>query len=170
MDYVSTYKPSHFLVNVLLKKCSYLAYEEVIMAIVEETYLRVQAWMLSYVQFFVALECKILHEKWKWRCSVVPDSLWPYGLWPAGLLCLWDFPGKNTGVSCHVLLQGIFPTQGLNSVLPPCRQTLYHLSHQGIPLYYILCRELGLALEVLHLDLLKSSLQQELQYAVGVKV
>ena len=54
MDYVSTYKPSHFLVNVLLKKCSYLAYEEVIMAAVEETYLRVQAWMLSYVQFFVA--------------------------------------------------------------------------------------------------------------------
>ena len=43
MDYVSTYKPSHFLVNVLLKKCSCLAYEEVIMAAVEETYLRVQA-------------------------------------------------------------------------------------------------------------------------------
>ena len=27
------------------------------------------------------------------------------------LLCPWDFPGKNTGVSCHFLLQGIFPTQ-----------------------------------------------------------
>ena len=26
----------------------------------------------------------------------------------------WDFPGKNTGVGCHALLQGIFPTQGLN--------------------------------------------------------
>ena len=24
--------------------------------------------------------------------------------------CLWDFPSKNTGVGCHVLLQGIFPT------------------------------------------------------------
>ena len=25
-----------------------------------------------------------------------------------------DSPGKNTGVGCHALLQGIFPTQGLN--------------------------------------------------------
>ena len=32
----------------------------------------------------------------------------------ARLLCLWDSPGKNTGVGCHFLLQGIFPTQGLN--------------------------------------------------------
>ena len=31
---------------------------------------------------------------------------------PARLLCLWDFPGKDTGVCCHSLLQGIFPTQG----------------------------------------------------------
>ena len=30
------------------------------------------------------------------------------------LLCPWDSPGKNTGVGCHALLQGIFPTQGLN--------------------------------------------------------
>ena len=42
-----------------------------------------------------------------------------------------DFPGKNTGVGCHFRLQEIFPTQGLNPGLPHCRQTLYHLSHQG---------------------------------------
>ena len=30
---------------------------------------------------------------------------------PARLLCPWDSPGKNTGVGCHALLQGIFPTQ-----------------------------------------------------------
>ena len=36
----------------------------------------------------------------------------------------------NTGVGCHFLLQGIFPTQGSNLGLPHCRQTLYHLSHQ----------------------------------------
>ena len=29
------------------------------------------------------------------------------------ILCLWDFPGKNTGVGCHFLIQGNFPTQGL---------------------------------------------------------
>ena len=35
-------------------------------------------------------------------------SLRPYGLWPARLLCPWDFPRKNTGVSCHFHLQN-FP-------------------------------------------------------------
>ena len=45
------------------------------------------------------------------------DSLWPHGLSPARLLCPWDFPGKNTGIGCHFLLQGIFLTQGLNSCL-----------------------------------------------------
>ena len=44
-----------------------------------------------------------------------------------------DFSGKITGVSCHFLLQGIIPTQGLNLGLLPCRQILYHLSHQGSP-------------------------------------
>ena len=44
-----------------------------------------------------------------------------------------DSPGKNTGVDCHSLLQGIFPTQGLNPGLPHCRWILYHLSHQGSP-------------------------------------
>ena len=44
----------------------------------------------------------------------------------------WDFPGKNTGVGCHFLLQEIFLTQGLNPMcLPHYRQTLYRLSHQG---------------------------------------
>ena len=33
------------------------------------------------------------------------------------LLCPWDFPGKNTGVGCHFLLQGIFLTQGSNLCL-----------------------------------------------------
>ena len=42
-------------------------------------------------------------------------------------------PGKNTGVGCHALLQGIFPTQGSNSGLPHYRQILYRLSHQGSP-------------------------------------
>ena len=52
------------------------------------------------------------------------------------LLCPWKFPGKNTGVGCHFLLQGIFPTKGLNLHL----LWLQHwqvgslpLSHQGSP-------------------------------------
>ena len=59
-------------------------------------------------------------------CSVVSDSLWPHEL--SRLLCPWDFPGKNTVVGCHFLLQEIFPTQGSNLGLPHCRQILYRLS------------------------------------------
>ena len=44
-----------------------------------------------------------------------------------------DSPGKNTGVGCHALLQGIFPTHGSNPGLPYCRQILYGLNHQGSP-------------------------------------
>ena len=47
------------------------------------------------------------------------------------LLSPWDFLGKSTGVGCHFLLQGIFPTQGSNPGLLRCRQMLYRLSHQG---------------------------------------
>ena len=43
------------------------------------------------------------------------------------------FSGKNTGVGCHALLQGIFLTQGWNLGLPNCRQVLYHLSHTPTP-------------------------------------
>ena len=42
------------------------------------------------------------------NCSVAPR-----------LLCPWDFPGKNTGVGCQALLQGIVPIQGSNSHLLP---------------------------------------------------
>ena len=51
--------------------------------------------------------------------SGVSDSLQPQGLQPSRFLWAQDSPGKNTGVHCHVLLQGIFPTQELNLVLPP---------------------------------------------------
>ena len=61
--------------------------------------------------------------------SVVSQSLRPHGLSSVH----GDFPGKNTGVGCHFLLQGIFPTQGSNPYLPHCGQTHYHLSHQGSP-------------------------------------
>ena len=42
---------------------------------------------------------------------------------PIRLLCAWDFPGKNSGVGCHFLLQGIFLTQGSNPCLLHCRQS-----------------------------------------------
>ena len=64
-------------------------------------------------------------------CLVISDSFQLYGLQPARLLCSWDFLSKNIGVSCHFLLQGIFPTHRLNLsllCLLHCRQFLYPLS------------------------------------------
>ena len=66
-------------------------------------------------------------------CSVVVNSLSPHGLQLASLLCPWDSSGKDTGMGCHFLLQGIFPTQGLNLGLLHCWQILYHLGHLGSP-------------------------------------
>ena len=61
----------------------------------------------------------------------------------------WDFPGKNTGVDCHFLLQEIFPTQGLKPGLPHCRQTLYRLKHvRGVQL----CGSLSILCHCLSLD------------------
>ena len=58
--------------------------------------------------------------------TVVPDSFRPYGLYPARLLCSWDSPGKNTGVGCHFLLQGIFLSRDQTRVSCIGRQILYH--------------------------------------------
>ena len=49
--------------------------------------------------------------------SVVSDSVRPYVLQPTRLLCPQDSPSKNSGIGCHVLLQGIFSAQGSNSSL-----------------------------------------------------
>ena len=46
----------------------------------------------------------------------------PHQLQTTRFLCPWDFPGKNTEVGCHFLLQQIFLTQGLNLGLLHCRQ------------------------------------------------
>ena len=60
-------------------------------------------------------------------------------LQPARLLCPWDFPGKNTRVGCHFLLQGIVPTRRLNLCLLHCRQILHQRGHQGSHVPIKLC-------------------------------
>ena len=52
---------------------------------------------------------------------------------PPGSSVHGDSPGKNIGVGCHALFQGIVPSQGLNPGLLHCRQILYQLSHWGSP-------------------------------------
>ena len=67
---------------------------------------------------------------WCVSCSVVSNSMRPYGLKPTRLLCPWDSPGKNTGVGCCAIFQGIFLTQGSNlyhlGLTCTGRQVLYH--------------------------------------------
>ena len=61
--------------------------------------------------------------------SVVSDSVQPYGLYTIRLLCQWDSLGKDTGVGCHTLLQGIFQIQDQTRVsYVSCigRWILYH--------------------------------------------
>ena len=79
----------------------------------------------------------------KWSRSVVSDSLWSHGLAPTR--ALRNSPGKNSGVSCHFLLQGFFPTQGLNPGLLHCRRILYCLSlgtliFQGVRMWRVWLR------------------------------
>ena len=72
-------------------------------------------------------------------CLVVKSCLtllWPHALQPARLLRPRDFPGKNTGIGCHVLLQGVFPTQESNPSLLRWQADSLPLSHHERP--YIL--------------------------------
>ena len=46
------------------------------------------------------------------------------------LYSLWNSLGQNTGVHSRSLLQGIYPTPGMNPGLLHCRQILYQLSHK----------------------------------------
>ena len=67
------------------------------------------------------------------ECSVMSDSLPPYGLQPASLLCPWGSAGKNIGVSCYFLLQGILPTQRSNLSL----MHLLHWQADSLPLIFL---------------------------------
>ena len=75
-------------------------------------------------------------RNWQWWSLVAQlcPTLWdPMDCSRPGFLCRWDSPGKNTGVGCHFLLQGIVPTQGLKGLhLTPCLLKALHL-----PLFFL---------------------------------
>ena len=89
-------------------------------------------------------------RKFTWAWPLIPTTHWRvcvcvcvcvclcvcsvmHGLQPVRLLCLWNFPSKNTGVSCHFLLQGIFPNQGLKLRL----LCLLHWQAVSLPLCHL---------------------------------
>ena len=67
---------------------------------------------------------------------------------PPGSSVHGDSPGKNTGVGCHALLQGIFPTQGWNSGFLYCRQILNRVRHQGIHIEESNCNRMFCSIKV----------------------
>ena len=93
----------------------------------------------------LSIHCKIAKRNCK-KCmksvshSVLSNSLQHHGLQPTRLLCPWNSPGKNTGVGCYFLLQGIFLTQGIKPRSPALQvvcciagRLFIELSHQGRP-------------------------------------
>ena len=72
--------------------------------------------LLLLIGGLVAKSCPTLATPWTVACQA-PLSM--------------GFSGKNTGVDCHFLLQGIFPTQESNPGLLHCRQILYQLNYEG---------------------------------------
>ena len=74
----------------------------------------------------------------------------PHGLQAARLLCPWHFPGKNTGVGCYFLLQGIFPVQGSNLCLLHWQVDSLPLSHQGSLTVYDLLQMIDFILYIHH--------------------
>ena len=89
-----------------------------------------------YITYVCVCACVCVIASWLASCVNVyaqscPTLCDPKDDSPPGSSVHGNSPGRNTGVGCHTLLQGIFLTQGLNPGLPRGRQILYHLSHQG---------------------------------------
>ena len=80
----------------------------------------------ALAQFHLCALC-LVAQLWPTVCDPMDYSL-------PGSSVHGDSPGRSTGVGCHALLQGIFPTQGLNPGLFHGRLILYCLSHQGGPI------------------------------------
>ena len=87
-------------------------------------------------------------------------------LWPAKLFSLRDSPGKNAGVGCHALLQGIFPIQGWNPCLLQllhCKWILYHWATREAPSQQLSYLESFTMLDIFYLvKFLKSSFLKSL--------
>ena len=81
-------------------------------------------------------DCGVEWQSWDFQCTSVLSCVQFFATpWTVARQASlsWNFPGKNTGVGCHCLLQVIFPTQGLNPHLP----CLLHWQVDSLPLCHM---------------------------------
>ena len=92
------------------------------------------SFLFSYTSFFsYSSQPEKVRNLCRCECSVVSDSLPPMDYIASQPSLSWDFPGQNPGGGFHTLLQGIFPTKGLNL-------NLLHLLHRqadSLPLRHL---------------------------------
>ena len=92
------------------------------------THYSILAWEIPWTEEPEGLQSRGLQRvghDWVTNTSLLNHVL-SLQFWPFGVLSPRDFPGKNTVVGCHFLLQGTFLTQGSNHVSCIGRQLLYH--------------------------------------------
>ena len=90
-------------------------------------------WKVNFILMDTGGQVTLWSEEVKWSevTQSCPNFCNPLDYSLPGSSIHGIFQAKSTGMGCHFLLQGIFPTQGSNEGLPHCRQTLYHLSYRG---------------------------------------
>ena len=91
-----------------------------------------------HILSIMSMCCVVCHAR------LCPTLCSPHGLQPSRLLGPWGSLGKNARVGCHFLLQGMFPTQGLNLCLLHWQTSSLPLSHQRSPLLRNLSSKKGL--------------------------
>ena len=122
-----------------------------------------------------SLQCSAVQMLDSLQCRVVSDSLQPHGLQPTRLLCPWNFPGKNSGVGCHFLLQGIFPSRDGDQTHISCISCIgrWILSHRATCEAYNKIQQIELlfqCLVIFYQELLKVRERRETEFRDDSKV
>ena len=128
-----SFKPAFLLSSCIFFKRFFKSSLLSAIRVVSSAYLKLLTFFLAifipicFIQPHISHDVQCIDDTLCMRCE--SRSLCPIHA-THGLYSPWNSPGQNTGVRSHSLLQGIFPTQGLNAGLLCCRRILYHLSHQ----------------------------------------
>ena len=90
-------------------------------------YIYIDMYMSHYIPHIYNISYVYIYTHSVLLAQSCPTLCDPTDCSPPCLLSPWSSPGKNTGVGYHLLLQGIYPTQGLNPALLHCRHIYTHI-------------------------------------------